>query len=262
MLEAFKQWIGSAPPLLEYLFIDEARLLSYAEQLKIARSVDKIPSWNVKFSIKGPDVGAKQDNKLRPATAHEMITKLMQSLKKNDQLQIGRVADTNHQKYQFAFEETVARKVLLPLKKAKQVKELRELAVWVSNPGTKPQPRTKENIHDPEGIFLYLVEAYWESDDLFHGPVSGFSALNMILSSVAGAMGLDPDAVLSKYEARSSGKSPLATLQEIGGIPQDQRKIQTLYRKRYISDDQYVLIDGTSHRCHDLFAYPIYIASA
>lgn len=261
MLEAIRRWLSPGPPLVEYLFIDEARLRSYAEQLKISHSVDKIPSWNVKFSINGPDVGAQQATKLRPATAHEMITKLMQSLKQNDQLEVGR-APGREAKYQFTLEETVAQKVLLPLKKAKRVKELKELAVWVSNPVAKPQPRTEENKYVPEGTFLYLLEAYWESDDLFHGPASGFSALNMILSEVADEMGLNRDTVMSKYEARRSSKSPLATLQEIGGMPQDQRRIQTLYRKRYFSDDQYVLIDGARHRCFDLFAYPIYIASA
>ena len=248
-----------APPLVEYLFIDEPRLRSYAEQLEISRSVDKIPSWNVKLSIKGPDVAATQDNKLRPATAHEMITKLIRSLRKNDQLEIERAHVET--KYQFAFEETVAQKVLLPLKEAKRVKELKDIAVWVSNPSTKPHLPTEESTRVPKGTFLYLLEAYWESDDLLHGPFSGFSALNLILSEVADVMGLNRETVLTKYEARRSFKSPLATLQEIGGIPQDQRRIQTLYRKRYISDDQYVLIDGASRRYYDLFAYPIYIAS-
>jgi hypothetical protein len=119
MLHNFNAWLRSAPPLVDYIFVDQRRLLSYAEQLNVAKSADTVPTWNVGLSMKGPSVGGKEEKKLRPATVHEMVTKLVRHLKKNDQLQLVRAGDQD--KYQFALEETIARKILLPIKRTEVV---------------------------------------------------------------------------------------------------------------------------------------------
>lgn len=262
MLDSVKEWFKPAPPLLEYVYIDQRRLISYAEQLNVARSAQKVPTWSVGFSLDGPKVGAKEATELRPATAHEMITKLIRHLKKNNQLQFERASSKwGNDKYQFAFEETIARKIVLPMKRTKVVPGLKELAVWISNPLQNPGPRTEKDIAEPRGTFLYLLEGYWDPDEDYHVLGSMWSALNMILRAVSKPMGLKESDLLNKYDARRSFRSPLATLKEIGGIPEDPRKIQTLYRKRAISDDQFVMINGVSQRSYDLFAYPIYIAA-
>jgi hypothetical protein len=259
MLDDLKAWFQPAPPLVEYIFVDQQRLVSYAEQLNVTKSADRVPTWNVGLSMKGPSVGGKEETKLRPATVHEMVTKLVRHLKKNDQLQLVRTASKDHQ-YQFALEQTTARRIVLPMKHTKVVPYLKELAVWVSNPLEEPGPRTENDMHQAKGTFLYLLEGYWNSDEDYHGFVSNWSALNSILNAVSEPMGLKASD-LRKYDARDSFQSPLATLKEIGGIPESPRKIQTLYRKRFVSDDQYVMINGVSQRSYDLFAYPIYIAA-
>lgn len=146
------------------------------------------------------------------------------------------------------------------MKRTKVVPGLKELAVWISNPLERPGLRTEKDIDEPKGTFLYLLEGDWDADKDYHALGSMWSALNMILNAVSKPMGLK-ERDLNKYDARHSLRSPLATLKEIGGIPEDPRKIQTLYRKRVISDEQFVMINGVSQRSYDLFAYPIYIAA-
>jgi hypothetical protein len=247
-----------AARLVDYIFIDERRLISYAEQLNAGRTVDKLPSWNVSLSLTGPKVDGKQDAKFRDATRHEMISSLISFLQKQDQLETGR--PNGRSEYQFVLEETDVRKIILPIKRPRVTKGLTDIAVWFAFPPGRPIPRTEENMNEPLGTFLYLIEAYWESDERASGPSSGFSALNKMLYGMSDALGLDGK-ILSKYDARSCYKSPLTILQEIGGAVQPPRRIRTLYRKRYLSDDQYVEIQGTVHRSHDLFGYPIFVAA-
>jgi hypothetical protein len=134
--------------------------------------------------------------------------------------------------------------------------------VWISNPLEEPGPRTEQDIYRPKGTFLYLLEGYWDPDQDYHQLPSIVSALNAILRAVSKPMGLDDSDIQTKYIRLSDSlQSPLSTLEEIGGVPEFPRKIQTLYRKRFVSDNRYWMTNGVSQRSYDLFAYPIYIAA-
>jgi hypothetical protein len=55
---------------------------------------------------------------------------------------------------------------------------------------------------------------------------------------------------------------PIAKLEKLSGVATDIRKITSLYRKRYMSDDAYTLIDGLPYRLNNLLGYPIFIANS
>jgi hypothetical protein len=270
--------------IVEYIFVDEKRLRSYLEQIQGPQSYDKIPSWDINLSLTGLAVSGKQVSSPRPYTHNEMIDTLFSHLKQNDLLDYVRPKkpfnDCETGKI-FGLEDMMARKAIFPIIDNKNLPGLRQLAVWVSEPS-----------HDElngsgygEGTFLYLIEAYWESDEPYHSTISGCSALGWILNNLEAhsiipktstsygelrakqlkERGLSPYLKPYKFEGKAEFENkdhPIKILEKLGAFIQPGRKIRSLYRKRYITDEMYFKNWRRRHRSNDLVAYPIFIAES
>jgi hypothetical protein len=216
----------------EYLFVDEVRLDNYFSQIPGGTEAKNV-------SIK--------------------IARLNEYLETKDVLVRGRPEGRNVSEGQFVFESMSATKVIFPRALAASA-DLADLAVWVSTPIALPRPTQDRT--QPDGTFLYLIETYRVQDKngrAFSGPQSGFSALDNVLSELADeGAAMAPD---QPYAARVNRYSPLEILKRHGGAAQRPRRIKSLYKPRYLSDDEYYVIGGLlSHRAYGLFAYPIFVA--
>jgi hypothetical protein len=132
------------------------------------------------------------------------------------------------------------------------------MALWVAEPLEKPPDRDDRNAFLAVGTWLFLVEGYWNHDIPHRGPRSGLSALTVLLKELADAAGLD----LSTRSSWTWTSSPFHVLECLGATVSEPRPIRSLYRKRYISDEQWVIVDGVEQRSWDLYAYPIFVAEA
>lgn len=190
---------------------------------------------------------------------------------------------------QFVFEEMIAQKVIfsrqslltraklawrklrnmkipsLGAKASELVPSLREIAVWVSSPAGDDL-LVDRNV--ASGTFLYLIESYWRADaqhelscEFHRGATSGLSALSIILDELAG---LDIVSRSSTNQFRNlfrrNTSHPIEVFKALGAKVQPERRIRSLYRKRYVSDILYFKdSNGVRHHCCDVFAYPIFI---
>jgi hypothetical protein len=136
-----------------------------------------------------------------------------------------------------------------------------QIGVWVSNPTQEPDftlPYSK-----PDGTILYLIETYYTGEEEKRGslhPLSGFSALASLIRELETAGGVMDDSV-TNFVPREKRVSALEFLRSAGGILQAPRRIKSLYKPRYLSDDEYVVIAGSSKRSYGVFAYPIFISA-
>lgn len=164
--------------------------------------------------------------------------------------------EKSHDVPTFILEQTTARKIILPSDYLEKMVGLRDLAVWIAD----PQPvASSEMKHDWDfcGTFLYLVEVYFD-DEGFNTVYSGCSALQMIYNAATGEPLLKR--CFDEPLGRNSSEHPVGKLEALGAMVGDDRKIECLYRTRYMTDEQCYLFDGEERRVNDLLGYPIYIA--
>jgi hypothetical protein len=77
--------------LEEYLYVDDKRLDTYADQIGSPLTFEKVPVWTASISLTGPKADGKQERHARPLTRSEKIGRLMDYLTKEDRLGSGRL---------------------------------------------------------------------------------------------------------------------------------------------------------------------------
>ncbi len=240
----------SAMHPVEYLFVDMERVSSYLDQIGNRDRSERKRTWNFSMSLSGPRFDTKQETVSREKTSHEKIRSLIGDLDSRNLLQRHRPTSMGDSAKPFCLEVMDARKVILPAESIEAIPGLREFAVWVSDPLQDEVQNTDSNTH---GTYLFLTESFWDLG-VFHTVFSGCSALRAIVNTVKGKPFIDigSDWIVTH---------PVDKLRELGGVALDSRKIESLYRTRYMTDEMFVGGGrGTSGRCNDLLGYPVFIA--
>lgn len=157
--------------------------------------------------------------------------------------------------YPFIFETTKARKFFFPKSKLAEVYGLNQLVVWVS------EPDFNQLSLDPwtfTGSFLILIETIFERGE-FYTTLSGCSALQALSNIITGSQFYTKD--WNEPFGRNNLQHPYEKIEAMGGIPLFDHSIKTIYRARYMSDEQSFMHKEHSYRCNDLLAYPLFIDS-
>ncbi len=251
--------------LVEYLFVDQKRLEMYAEQMLdiLPRGTSTTISGTVGLSSTGPSLNLERKVAERAPSVHEKIVGLRQMLTESGNLgtkrpprllERGRALETP-----FILETTIARKVILPRSLLSGLPSLNELAVWVADPDPTDFTTVNESWDCSEGTFLLLTELHLD-DVKFHTTYSGCSALQAVVNVATGK----PFLSTAEYEplGRWNKAHPVEKLVDLGAHAGDSRRIETLYRVRYMTDEQCYVVDGGERRVYDLLGYPVYIADA
>lgn len=156
-------------------------------------------------------------------------------------------------------ETILATKVLIPYRILRDtVPGVRELAVWVADPDAERLSLRSDDPYDFAGTFLYLTTPLYDHEQLgtFY---SGCSALQVISNLIVGKPFLTPDC--QEPLGRGSYAHPVDKLRSVGGIIVDRRPIETLYRPRYVSNEQCFADGERAYRVHDVLGYPLYIGN-
>ncbi len=198
-----------------------------------------------------------------------LIPRIVEGLRDAGQLNIHR-PDTPEQFWRgdhtawYVFEETIATPVTLPLaeRMPTDVKSPDALNVCISDP---PEPILPRGEWDFSTSFLFLVEELGE----FRWPggwfISGISSLRVVAQVLT-----DPriESTASLFDLSSStdrfgrwqSDHPIERLREIGGVVGTPRRITTVYKIAYMTDEQSYPFRGQELRVSDILAYPLYIA--
>lgn len=244
-------------PLVEYTFVDIKRLESYITQIEGMEKHDKIPTWSAGLSITGPTAGVSLQKTARKWTYHEMITHLLNHLKKTKQLDTERESAVFRREVLFCLETCVARKALFPSDVTADLPGIKELALWISLEPKKTPGREKTEY--PAGP-LYLIESYFKDDSPYLHAFSGYSAFIYMLETLGiesrKLMMVKPRGQEDVEElARRFALDPFEYLVGLKAQVSAPRQIECLYRRRATMIDLNIGQLVT-------FGYPIFIADA
>jgi len=245
--------------LKDFIFVDEALIDKYIEQIRHTFTEVDMKSWKLSASITGPSIERSTKQERIPLRLHEKIELIEAALESQEDLLTSRPEKIirGSQQARFVRETMLATKVMLPLGDASPARELSSAALWISDPD--PTLYVREP-YDWRGTFLYLSELHWDVS-LKYPFLSGVSALQAIVNL---SRGLDFFHVITdEFEPFGRGRDlhPIDKLKEIGGIAVDKRKITSLYQVRYFMNEQTYRYEGEKRRVNDLLGYPFYIVS-
>jgi len=246
--------------VVEYVYLDDARLSSYVDQLRAPVTYDKVPGFSVELGIPIPTAKAETIRVARAYTPYEQVAFLEQRLTDNGQLARGRWRGENidrdilRETSTFRMETCLARRVIVSDGADK-------LGVWVSRydvAGRTSNPRTLllfEGVHATDEPATYM---------------SSYSRLLLLLVQSAGRLGeweVMGDAVQKTHGGREDmmtsvseelAKNPLGFLEKLDSQILLERCIRTLYRVRHAA-----IIEAPWMRpIATTLAYPIYVVDA
>lgn len=160
----------------------------------------------------------------------------------------------------FFLEKTIAKKYHIPIKHNFSFPDLKGLSVWISD----PDPSIfSENSYEYRGTFLFLVETIYEdTNNSYCTTISGCSALQAIVNIATGKELFDNKNWGDEPYGRWNHDHPGIKLGSIGAFTTGEaRSIESLYMRRYITDEQSYFYKARKMRVNDLLAYPLYISS-
>lgn len=255
-------------PLKEYIVVNE-RLIE-----DLYRQVSEMQ--------RGPN---SSENEISPTAKtftphdHDVIEAVVESLRETGQLHAfrpDRASDFwlgEHAGW-YVHELMIATPVIVPLKHHFEglagVPEA--VTVWISEP-TPPQTPA-ESEYEIVGSFVFLVQEMGELKWPLRWFMSGISALRMVANFMVGGADYRTEGELHRsmqatrdLYAMPNGwgderdeRHPVEKLKAVGGIPGRPRRVETVYRIAYMSDEQCMPTDGGIVRINDVLAYPLYIA--
>jgi hypothetical protein len=243
--------------LHDYLFLDRQRIDSYVEQLGGLAASRRKSSNKFSFSIKGPSVETSEEDLIGAASYEEKTEFLLRRLQKKGLLQERRPYELLSGRTDipsFILEETSAVPVTIPKSQLPPELDVAALKIWIADPNP-------DDLDGPEwffrGSFLYLTELIFDNA-AYHSLYSGCSALQFIANATTGVPLLTPSQ--PEKLGRDNADHPIDKLRPIGAVKGDTRRIQVLYRIRYMTNEQVYTREGKVHRVHDILGYPLFIA--
>lgn len=244
--------------LRNYEYISGDLVNSYFDQIRLVEGPDRVRNFGVSLSLTGPSVDFGQGKRNDEPSLHEKIVRIEEFFRKNGDLAQCRPQESSAsygvEPTRFVLETCTARKVVVPCKQTRVLENLDSFAVWISDPD--PSVYVLED-HVWRGTFLFLVEGWFDRSQ-YHSTYSGCSALQFIMNV---AEGRRPTEIADGEPlGRGSDLHPIDKLRRLGATASDQRRIVSLYRKRYVTNEQCYAHGGQRRRVNDLVGYPLYIA--
>lgn len=246
-------------PLRNLVQVDSERLNDILDQLPTSLSI--IEDLKLKFGI-----GLKfakiefQPTQFRDRSTIKRIRKLESYLARNGLINKNRPRRMPHQVrrdagFWWVKECFNAWKLIFPTPVLHDRFGITVLTIWISDPKRAPKPRDE---WDWTGSFLYLPTVHYENGK-FNTCVSGCSALQFIVNAA------NDKPLLSRNPkepfGRNSIEHPAVRLAKLGAVVSEERRVESLYYVRYITDEQIYSRNGKNIRVNDVVGYPIYVAS-
>jgi hypothetical protein len=247
----------SKKPLQNIVLADELHIDKILEQLPNSGSVLESLKASLSFSVKIATFQIQATSAKQ--TLANKIKRLEAYLERNGFINDTRprrmLPHSDGSQYWWVKESFIARKVVIPAPALLEKLGILALTVWVSDP--KPAPKPKDE-WDWTGSFLFLPTVHYESGKT-STCLSGCSALQFIVNAAQDRPLFTPN--WEEPFGRNSHKHPIEKLAELGAFVSEQRRLQSLYYVRYITNEQAYLSKGSEVRVNDVVGYPIYISA-
>ena len=156
---------------------------------------------------------------------------------------------------ELVLERFTAKKVIIPTGEKFPFPNITAVVVWISDPD--PGLYVDDDFVW-KGTFLYLLETIYDDHHSTH-MMSGVSALQALSNILTGKKFFELPKPPGEPLGRWDYQHPVKKLEKLGGFVSDERKLASLYKKRYMTDEQSYEYKGKQRRVNDLLAYPVWI---
>lgn len=224
----------------------------YPEGNKIIKS-----KRTIELSLTGPKYSHTFENDTEDLTILRKLDKIIDALCEKQNISTTRPNSVEeYDTKEFGYEKILATKLFFQKSQLSEIHGLNHLVVWVSDPD---YTKLSKEPWCFEGTFLYLIESAYDKGS-YRTTLSGCSSLQVIANLVNGNdLFASSNSIEFEPLGRGSYKHPVQKLKDIGAMEIGKREIETIYRKRYITNEQCFIYDTQEYRCNDLLAYPLFI---
>jgi len=238
-------------------YLNEKEISLAYKLLGLRDHIIKTKNKSVELSIKGPKIGYQLGDGEKRLDPIDKLFSVWDYYTSNDLITNKRpntIKEHLEHQDRFIFEKITAQKFFFPKSKLTEIPSLNGLVVWLSNPY---DDSLTEELYPITGTFLLLVEASFDQGK-FTSIVSGCSALQALSNVISGK----PFYAIQGEEplGRGSYIHPRKKLENIGAIYLQEQEIMTLYKGRYITNEQCFEKQKTEYRCNDLLGYPLFVS--
>ncbi|MBU8875285.1 hypothetical protein KQ910_16040 [Reyranella sp. MMS21-HV4-11] len=264
-------------PVEHYVYVNEDMIKRYVDQIpKERRTKATRTTRKLKLSALGQSYEEAKEEISPEQTLADQIAAVRQELVRRNALSFERPIraprhlidkddPTKARLYpipEFVEETFVARRIDIPVTGSGPVSKLRQITVWISRPDPKDlNPRLAAHSWDWTGTYLILLETVWDSTAGAPATwLSGCSALQAVANIAANNTIDVPN--FKEPLGRKSTDDPIEKMIQLGGVRYEERRLKSLYRIRYVSDEQVTPYRGGMRRVNDLLAYPLFIVEA
>jgi hypothetical protein len=267
-------------PLKDYIVVNERLIEGLYRQFGEMRQGPNSSENEISASLKIFNLRHLRTSSAKAASPHDhdVIEAVVESLRESRQLHAFRPDRSrdfwfgDHAGW-YVHEQMIAIPVIVPLRRhfdGLQVPEA--VTVWVSEPVAPQTPA--ESQYDIVGSFVFLVQEMGELKWPMRWFMSGISALRMVANFMVGGVDYRSESELHRvmqatrdlYEMPNGWgdecdeRHPIEKLKAVGGMPGRCRRIETVYKIAYMSDEQCIPVGNGAMRVNDILAYPLYIA--
>ncbi|MFD2167524.1 hypothetical protein ACFSJY_14840 [Thalassotalea euphylliae] len=247
----------------DYFYINDRLVQDYSQQLNLSTHESKPSKKESRVSVSlNPKYERKKEFSSQILSSTKLVDNLHQALVKRGLVSQSRpfVMESllsSETEIPFVFEQIKATKLIFTQEHLSRIPSIKELAVWIADPDSNQLTDEEWTWH---GTFLLLPQIHFD-DGVYRTVMSGCSALQMLLNGIKGEVS-EPlwRGASGEPLGRGSFRHPVEKLVDHGAIEIGERKIETLYRMRYLTNEQCYTHLGVEHRVNDLLGYPIYMA--
>ncbi|QWZ62762.1 hypothetical protein [Aeromonas sp. FDAARGOS 1417] len=240
-----------------YIFLNSEMIESICHQVFFGEMKAKYMEKNVSVGTSGINVGFNIKEKDITSILYKL--KVVEELIDKESLKINFRPSTLDMAYANSFsfvKETFdAYKVIIPMPENIFSEKTSHIVLWVSEPD--PQQYVNDGLNYL-GTFLFLVESF-NATPAFREMISGCSALQYVYNL---SKDLDESARHQSGEepfGRWNFIHPLDKIKSMGGKVVSKKKITSLYKMKYFTNEQSYTFNQQERRVNDLLSYPIYI---
>lgn len=245
-----------ATPTITYL--NENDIDFFYTIYNIQDHIKTISSLTIEGSLIGPKVSQTFRKDEKEFTPINKLFGIWDYLKKHELLEVKRPETTEESENletDFFYENIEMHKLYFPKSKLTEIHGLDQLTIWISDPDFSQLSDEKWVF---KGTFLILIESLYDRGN-FRTTISGCSALQVLSNIITGSSFYTRD--WDEPLGRNNLKHPIEKLKDIGAVYVHKQKISTIYRKRYMTNEQCFIYKDRKYRCNDLLAYPLFILS-
>lgn len=239
-------------------YLNEQEIELYYKLFDIKEHVKTSSALTIEASLLGgPKVSQKFEKNEKDFDTIDKLFAIWDYLKTNDLISTARpnsIYEAKESEGEFIFENVIAHKLFFPKSKLTEFNGLDHLVVWFADPDTT---KLSDEPYTFTGTFLFLVEALYDRGE-FRQTLSGCSALQAMSNIISGQQFYTQN--WDEPLGRNNANHPLQKLQDIGAVYLQKQEIKTIYRKRYMTNEQCFMYKDKKYRCNDLLGYPLFVS--